>query len=159
MTEVVYRRYKRLLDENHPLPQLIIIDGGKGQLGAAMESLHVLGITHMVKVIGIAKKLEEIFVPGDSVPIYLNKKSESLKLIQHARNEAHRFAISFHRNQRSKNFLKNRLENITGIGPKTAQKLLKEYGSVERIKIVNLEELTAFIGQKLAETVLKELNQ
>ncbi|HRG42364.1 MAG TPA: excinuclease ABC subunit UvrC, partial [Saprospiraceae bacterium] len=129
MQEVVFRRYKRLLAESKPLPQLIIIDGGKGQLSSAVSSLEQLGILDKVTVIGIAKKLEEIFFPGDSIPLYINKKSESLKLIQHARNEAHRFAISFHRDQRSKNFLGTQLTNIPGIGKVTAEKLLKKFGS------------------------------
>ncbi|MBK8819843.1 MAG: excinuclease ABC subunit C [Saprospiraceae bacterium] len=132
MEEVVYRRYKRLIDEEEEIPQLIIIDGGKGQLSSAVKSLEKLDILDKVTVIGIAKKLEEIFFPFDSIPLYINKKSESLKLIQHARNEAHRFALGFHRDQRSKNFLGTQLTNIKGIGPKTADKLLKHFGSVEK---------------------------
>jgi excinuclease ABC subunit C len=155
MEEVVYRRYRRMLDENTPLPQLIIIDGGKGQLGAAVNSLEKLGILDKVTVIGIAKRLEEIFFPGDSVPLYINKKSESLKLIQQARNEAHRFAISFHRDQRSKNFLQTQLTGIPGIGNVTAQKLLKAFGSVQRLREADLEEISKVAGEKIAKR-LKE---
>src|SRR5690606_12972084 len=150
MEEVVYRRYKRLLDEGESLPQLIIIDGGKGQLSSAVKSLESLGILQQVTVIGIAKKLEEIFFPYDSIPLYINKKSESLKLIQHARNEAHRFALGFHRDLRSKNFLGSQLTNIKGIGSKTADKLLKHFGSVEKIKECSVEEISQLIGQKNA---------
>lgn len=146
MEEVVYRRYKRQIDEGNPLPQLIIIDGGKGQLSSAVVSLEKLNILDKVTVIGIAKKLEEIFFPGDSVPLYINKKSESLKLIQQARNEAHRFAISFHRDQRSKNFLGTQLTNIPGIGKVTSEKLLKHFGSITRIKEAKKEEIEALIG-------------
>ncbi|MBK9257363.1 MAG: excinuclease ABC subunit C [Saprospiraceae bacterium] len=150
MEEVVYRRYKRLTEENASLPQLIIIDGGKGQLSSAVKSLEKLDILHKVTVIGIAKKLEEIFFPGDSIPLYINKKSESLKLIQQARNEAHRFAISFHRDQRSKHFLGSQLSNIPGIGPKTAEKLLKHFGSVQRLKESGIEEIEKLAGKSLA---------
>lgn len=155
MEEVVYRRYRRMLDENTPLPQLIIIDGGKGQLGAAVNSLEKLGILDKVTVIGIAKRLEEIFFPGDSVPLYINKKSESLKLIQQARNEAHRFAISFHRDQRSKNFLQTQLTGIPGIGNVTAQKLLKAFGSVQRLREADPGEIGKVAGEKVAKR-LKE---
>lgn len=141
MEEVVYRRYHRLLEEEQSLPQLIIIDGGKGQLSAAMKSLEKLGITDKVTVIGIAKRLEEIFFPNDAVPLYINKKSESLKVIQQARNEAHRFAITFHRNQRSKNFTRTELLDIPGIGEKTSAKLLQEFGSVKKVREASPEEL------------------
>lgn len=151
MTEVVYRRYRRLLDEGQPLPQLIIIDGGKGQLSAAMESIHALGIEGQVTVIGIAKKLEEIYFPGDSVPLYINKKSESLKLIQQARNEAHRFAITFHRQKRSQNFTTTELTQIAGIGEKTAEKLLQTFGSVKKIKAASLADLSAAAGMGVAQ--------
>ncbi|HHS95441.1 MAG TPA: excinuclease ABC subunit C, partial [Phaeodactylibacter sp.] len=157
MREIVYRRYKRLLDENTPLPQLIIIDGGKGQLSAAKESLEQLGIADRLTVIGIAKKLEEIFFPDDPIPLYINKKSESLKLIQQARNEAHRFAITFHRNQRSKNFTTTELTKIAGIGEKTAVKLLQHFGSVKKVGAASLEELEKVVGSKIAEKVQKGL--
>ncbi len=155
MTEVVYRRYKRMLDEGTSLPQLIIIDGGKGQLSAAVESLKKLNILDQITVIGIAKKLEEIFFPGDSIPLYINKKSESLKLIQQARNEAHRFAITFHRNKRSKDFTKTELTNIPGIGTKTADKLLAHFGSVKKVKAASDEELETLIGKAAFEKVKK----
>jgi excinuclease ABC subunit C len=154
MEEVVYRRYKRLLDEGKSLPQLIIIDGGKGQLSSAVGSLEKLGILDKVTVIGIAKKLEEIFFPGDSLPLYINKKSESLKLIQQARNEAHRFAITFHRDQRSKNFLGTQLTNIPGIGKMTAEKLLKKFGSVQRMKEVDPQEIEALVGKANTKKII-----
>ncbi len=150
MEEVVYRRYKRLISEGQNLPQLIIIDGGKGQLSAAMKSLEALGISKKVTAVGVAKKLEEIFFPGDSVPLYINKKSESLKLIQQARNEAHRFAITFHRNQRSKDFTKTELTDISGIGEKTAEKLLKQFGSVKAVREAQLPDLESAIGKSAA---------
>lgn len=155
MEEVVYRRYKRLLSEGQTLPQLVIIDGGKGQLGAAVKSLEALGLLGQMTVVGIAKRLEEIFFPGDSVPLYINKKSESLKLIQQARNEAHRFAITFHRNQRSKDFTKTELEDIPGIGTKTAERLLKHFGSVKKMREASAEEVEAAIGKGAAAKVAK----
>ncbi|MEY3420522.1 MAG: hypothetical protein RIR48_807, partial [Bacteroidota bacterium] len=153
MEEVVYRRYKRQLEEGNPLPQLIIIDGGKGQLSSAVVSLEKLNILDRVTVIGIAKKLEEIFFPGDSLPLYINKKSESLKLIQQARNEAHRFAISFHRDQRSKHFLGTQLTNIPGIGKVTSEKMLKHFGSITRIKESDPNEIEKLIGKVNAKKV------
>ncbi len=159
MEEVVYRRYKRMLEENNTLPQLIIIDGGKGQLSSAVKSLDALGILDKVTVIGIAKKLEEIFFPGDSLPLYINKKSESLKLIQQARNEAHRFAISFHRDLRSKNFLGTQLTNIPGIGKVTAEKLLKNFGSITRLKETPTEEIENIIGKANTKKVLDYLEE
>ncbi|MEZ5048991.1 MAG: excinuclease ABC subunit UvrC [Saprospiraceae bacterium] len=159
MEEVVYRRYKRLIEENESLPQLIIIDGGKGQLSSAMKSIDELGIRDEVTVIGIAKKLEEIFFPEDSIPLYINKKSESLKLIQHARNEAHRFAITFHRDQRSKNFIDSELLLIPGVGDKTAEKLLKHFGSTTKIKEASLGDLSKFVPFKKAKLILETLNK
>jgi excinuclease ABC subunit C len=153
MKEVVQRRYRRLLDENQPLPQLVIIDGGKGQLGAAMESITELGLAGKMTVVGIAKRLEEIFFPGDPLPLYINKKSESLVLIQQARNEAHRFAITFHRDQRSKNFIDTELVHIEGIGEKTAQKLLSHFGSVKSIREATITMLAEQIGQAKAKVV------
>ena len=155
MEEVVFRRYKRLLDEEQSLPQLIIIDGGKGQLSSAVKSLTELGILEKVTVIGIAKKLEEIYFPGDPIPLYINKKSESLKLIQQLRNEAHRFAINFHRDRRSKAFLGTELTEIPGIGDKTAEKLLSEFGSVKKIKQTPLESIEALIGKSNAQKIVK----
>ncbi|MDQ3015547.1 MAG: excinuclease ABC subunit UvrC [Bacteroidota bacterium] len=155
MREIVERRYKRMLEENQPLPDLIIIDGGKGQLSAAMESISLLGLREQVTVIGIAKKLEEIYFPGDSIPLYIDKKSESLKLIQQARNEAHRFAITFHRNTRSKNFTTTELTGVKGIGEKTAEKLLKHFGSVKKMKQASEVELIKVIGQAAAKRILE----
>ena len=153
MEEVVYRRYKRLLKEGRSLPQLIIIDGGKGQLSAALKSLKILGIEKKVTMIGIAKRLEEIFFPEDPIPLYINKKSESLKVIQHARNEAHRFAITFHRDQRSRNFLGTALTNIPGVGQKSAEKLLQYYGSVKKVQAATLEDLSTVVGKALAKKI------
>lgn len=149
MTEVVGRRYKRLLMEEQPLPQLVIIDGGKGQLSSAMKAVDALGLRDHMVVIGIAKKLEEIYFPGDSIPLYINKKSESLKLIQQLRNEAHRFAITFHRDKRSQSFTKSSLTDLPGVGKVTAQKLLKHYRSVKRLKESGEEELQQVVGAKL----------
>jgi excinuclease ABC subunit C len=159
MQEVVYRRYKRLLDEEQALPDLIIIDGGKGQLSSAVTSLEELGILDKVTVVGIAKKLEEIFYPTDPIPLYINKKSESLKLIQYCRNEAHRFALSFHRDLRSKNFLTSSLTTIDGIGAKTADKLIKEFGSLARIKILPLEDIAAVVGNASAHKIKEFFEQ
>jgi excinuclease ABC subunit C len=153
MVEIVGRRYKRMLDEETPLPQLVIIDGGKGQLSAAMQSIVELGIEDRVTVIGIAKRLEEIYFPGDSVPLYINKKSESLKLIQQARNEAHRFAITFHRQKRSKDFTKTELTNIPGIGDKLSANLLTHFGSVKKVKKAGYAEIAKVIGAKKAKSV------
>ena len=146
MEEIVYRRYRRMIEENQKLPQLIIIDGGKGQLSSAMKSIDNLGLREKVTVIGIAKKLEEIYFPGDSVPIYLDKNSISLKIIQHLRNEAHRFGINFHRDKRSSEMIKSDLDQIKGIGPRTKEILLKHFESVEKIKDASMEELENLVG-------------
>ncbi len=153
MEEVVFRRYRRLLDEEQPLPQLVLIDGGKGQLSAAMKSIRDLGLENRITVVGIAKRLEEIFFPDDPLPLYINKKSESLKLIQQARNEAHRFAITFHRDQRSKNFAKSALTDIPNIGEKTAQKLLAHFGSVKKLEAATLTEIAKVVGLAKAKVV------
>jgi excinuclease ABC subunit C len=153
MREVVHRRYKRLLEESEPLPQLIVIDGGKGQLSAAVESLEILGLRGQITVIGIAKRLEEIYFPGDSVPLHIDKRSESLKLIQQLRNEAHRFGITHHRNRRSKAAIKSTLTEIEGIGETTAQKLLKHFGSVKNVKEANEEQLAKLIGKAKSRTI------
>ncbi|MEM9687008.1 MAG: excinuclease ABC subunit UvrC [Bacteroidota bacterium] len=153
MEEVVLRRYKRLLDEAAPLPQLIVIDGGKGQLSAALKSLEVLGLKGKIAIIGIAKRLEEIYYPGDSIPLYLDKKSETLKIIQHLRNEAHRFGITFHRDKRSTAALNSELHHITGIGEKTITTLLKTFKSVKRIKEANMESLVKAVGVSKAEKI------
>lgn len=150
MQEVVSRRYTRLKNEKADLPQLVIIDGGKGQLSAAHKIVDDLGLSGKITLIGIAKRLEEIYFPGDSIPLYINKKSESLKLIQQLRNEAHRFAITFHRNQRSKNALGTELTSIPGVGVKTAEKLLTHFKSVKKIKQKSMGELESVIGKKSA---------
>jgi len=153
MEEVVYRRYKRLLDENESLPQLIIIDGGKGQLSSALKSIDALGLRGKIAIIGIAKRLEELFYPGDSVPLYLDKKSETLKIIQHLRNEAHRFGITFHRDKRSKSALQTSIETIPGIGEKTMQTLIKHFKSVKRIKETPESEISKVIGNAKAKKI------
>jgi len=145
MEEIVYRRYARLLKEDSPLPNLIIVDGGKGQLSSALKSLKKLDLIGKIAIVGIAKRLEEIYYPGDSYPLYINKKSESLRLIQFLRNEAHRFAITFHRDQRSKNLYDSEIEKIKGIGKKTSELLLKEFGSIKRIKEASEKELLTFV--------------
>ncbi len=150
MEEVVHRRYKRLLEEDKDLPQLVVIDGGKGQLSSAVKSLNVLGLRGKIAIIGIAKRLEEIYYPGDSIPLYLDKKSESLKIIQQLRNEAHRFGITHHRNKRSKAALQTDLTNIQGIGEKTVESLLREFRSLKRIKNATFEDLEQLIGRDKA---------
>ena len=159
MEEIVYRRYSRMLDEKQELPQLIIIDGGKGQLSSAVKSINKLGLGNKVAVIGIAKKLEEIYFPGDSVPIYLDKNSVSLKIIQQLRNEAHRFGINFHRNKRSAEMTKSDLDLIKGIGEKTKEILLKEIGSVEKIRNTSLENLQDLVGKHKASVLTKFFNK
>jgi excinuclease ABC subunit C len=159
MEEVIFRRYKRIMDENAALPQLIVIDGGKGQLSSAVKSLEKLGLYGKVAIIGIAKKLEEIYFPGDSIPIYLDKQSETLKLIQQIRNEAHRFGIEFHRSKRSKSMTKSELDNIPGIGPKTIELLYQKYTSLSVIKDILIEELTESIGERKARIINEFLNR
>lgn len=153
MEEVVYRRYKRLLDENQPLPQLIIIDGGKGQLSSALKSIDDLGLRGKIAIIGIAKRLEELFYPGDSVPLYLDKKSETLKIIQQLRNEAHRFGITHHRDKRSKSALNSTIELIPGIGEKTMLTLLKHFKSVKRLKLATEKEISEVVGVSKAKKI------
>ncbi len=153
MEEVVYRRYKRMLDENMSLPQLIVIDGGKGQLSSSLAALEKLNLRGKVAIVGIAKRLEEIFFPGDSLPIYIDKRSESLKIIQHMRNEAHRFGITHHRNKRSKAALTSELTEIKGIGPKTHEDLMIRFKTVKAIKDASLEELTKEIGLAKAQII------
>lgn len=155
MEEIIFRRYRRLLDEGEPLPQLIVVDGGKVQLSFAVRSLEKLGLIGKVKIVGIAKRLEEIFLPGDDIPLYLDKNSESLKIIQHARDEAHRFGITFHRKKRSDNFLKSELDDIKGIGPKTKEILLKEFKTINGIKEASKEKLTETLGATKAEIIWK----
>lgn len=161
MKEIVSRRYKRLMEENKPLPKLVVIDGGKGQLSSAVEALHELGIYGSMPIIGIAKRLEEIYFPGDSYPIHIDKKSESLRLLQRVRDEAHRFAINFHRKVRSKNAFGTQLTAIPGIGENTANKLLSHFKSVKKISEASLEELTAVVGASRAQSLMewKEKNK
>ena len=158
MEEVVFRRYKRLLNENESLPQLIVIDGGKGQLSSAITSLENLGLRGKIAIVGIAKRLEEIYFPDDPIPLYLDKKSESLKIIQQLRNEAHRFGITFHRNKRSKAAINSELENIEGIGEKTAQELLIKFKSVKRIKEASIENLAKLVGMVKARKIYESFH-
>ncbi len=153
MEEVVYRRYKRLLDEKQPLPNLIIIDGGKGQLSSALKIMDELDLRGKIAIIGIAKRLEELFYPGDSVPLYLDKKSETLKIIQQLRNEAHRFGITFHRDKRSKAALNSSLESIPGIGEKTMLTLLQHFKSVKRLKTSTESEISDVVGVSKAKKI------
>lgn len=153
MKEVIYRRYSRLLDEDGELPQLIVIDGGKGQLNAALEVLEQLGLRGKITVIGIAKRLEEIYYPEDPIPLYIDKKSETLKIIQHLRNEAHRFSITHYRKRHQKELIRSELETIKGVGKKTAEALLKKFKSVKQIKDATLEELGEEIGDHKAKIV------
>ena len=158
MEEVVFRRYKRLLEEDEPLPQLIVIDGGKGQLSSAVKSLDVLGLRGKISILGIAKRLEEIYFPNDSIPLYLDKKSETLKILQRARDEAHRFGITFHRNKRSKGALKSGLDTIPGVGPKTKETLLRKFKSFKRIKETSKEDLMHVLGENKGTQLYKQLH-
>jgi excinuclease ABC subunit C len=154
MEEVVFRRYKRLLEEGQDLPQLIVIDGGKGQLSASLKSLDVLGLRNKIAIIGIAKRLEEIYYPDDSVPMYLDKTSESLKIIQQLRNEAHRFSITHHRNKRSNNSLTNEFEQIPGIGKQTIVSLLKHFKSTKRVSKASFEAVEKIVGKSKATKII-----
>jgi excinuclease ABC subunit C len=156
MEEAVFRRYRRMLDEGQTLPQLIIIDGGKGQLSAALKALEQLELRGKVAIVGIAKRLEEIFFPGDSLPIYIDKRSESLKVVQFMRNEAHRFGITHHRNRRSKGALTSEITEIAGIGKKTQETLMKHFKTVSAIKKASLEELTKVVGAAKAKIILEQ---
>ncbi len=158
MKEVVFRRYSRVIEEQLPLPNLIVIDGGKGQLSAAMDSLIKLNLHNQITVIGIAKKLEEIFFPDDAIPLYLDKRSPTLKIIQHIRDEAHRFGITHHRNKRSKETFKSELNLINGISEKTIIKLLSNFQSIDRIKAASLNNLTDLIGKAKAKIVFEYYN-
>jgi len=153
MEEVIYRRYSRLLDEGEPLPQLILIDGGKGQLSSAVKSLKLLGLYGKISIIGIAKRLEEIFFPEDPVPLYLDKKSETLKVLQRVRDESHRFGVKHHRTRRKNSTIKSELEEIPGVGEKTIQQLLSKLKSVKRIKEASLETLEEILGKSKAKAV------
>lgn len=154
MEEVVFRRYNRLQNEGEPLPQLIVIDGGKGQLGAALKALETLGLRGKIAILGIAKRLEELYFPGDKYPLYLDKRSETLKVIQRLRDEAHRFGITHHRNRRSKNTFKSELEQIPGVGPATIKDLLSKFKSVAKIKAASEEELAGVVGQSKAKGII-----
>ncbi|ARN78401.1 excinuclease ABC subunit C [Nonlabens spongiae] len=158
MEEVVYRRYRRLLEEDQPLPQLVIVDGGKGQLSSGVKALDRLGLRGKVPIIGIAKRLEELFYPNDPVPLYLDKRSESLKVIQQMRNEAHRFGITHHRNKRSKQSIETELDNIPGIGEKTTIQLLQHFRSVKRIKKAPFKELEEVVGTSRAQKIIDHYN-
>ena len=158
MEEVVFRRYKRLLSEGQKLPQLIVIDGGKGQLSSALKSLDILGLRGKIAIIGIAKRLEEIYYPGDSIPMYLDKKSETLKIIQFLRNEAHRFGITLHRNKRSKSAIQSELEQIPNIGKQTITSLLLKFKSAKRVKTATFEELKELLGDSRAKKIHQYFN-
>lgn len=158
MEEIVYRRYKRMIEENKTVPSLVIIDGGKGQLSAAMKSIEKLGLRGKITLIGIAKKLEEIYFPGDSIPVYIDKNSYSLKLIQQVRNEAHRFGINFHRDKRSNEMVMSLLDNIKGVGPRTKEILLKEFNSIEEIRDAGETTLKNLIGAAKASVVVRFLS-
>ena len=157
MEQVVYRRLKRLLDEKETLPNLIIVDGGKGQLSSGVKSLKKLNLENKVAIIGIAKKLEEIFKPDDKLPLYIDKKSETLKLIQQLRNESHRFAINFHRDLRSKDTLKSGMDSLKGVGPVLKDKLLSKYKSFKRLKDADEKELIIFLGKSRGRSVFNQL--
>jgi excinuclease ABC subunit C len=159
MEEIILRRYKRLLEENKPLPQLIIVDGGKGQLGAALKRLAMLGLTGKMTVIGIAKKLEEIYYPNDSLPMYLDKKSETLRIIQQMRDEAHRFGITHHRRRREKATMSPQLMGIDGVGTTINQKLLWKFKSVKNIKLATLEQIQEVIGKSKGKLVFDHFRQ
>ncbi|MBO5957620.1 MAG: excinuclease ABC subunit C [Bacteroidales bacterium] len=159
MEEIIYRRYKRLLDEEQRLPDLIVVDGGKGQLSSAVKILQQLGLFGKISIIGIAEKLEEIYFPGDSIPLYIDKRSETLKVIQHIRDEAHRFGITHHRKKFEKGFLHSELNDIKGIGKQTAEKLMLELKSVKNIKEANLETLENIIGKAKAKIVWEYFNK
>ncbi|WP_153399981.1 MULTISPECIES: excinuclease ABC subunit UvrC [Chryseobacterium] len=158
MEEVIYRRYKRMLDEGESLPQLILIDGGKGQLSSAVKSLRLLGLYGKITIVGIAKRLEEIFFPEDSIPLYLDKKSETLKILQRVRDEAHRFGVKHHRTRRKNSTIKSELEEIPGVGEKTIELLLSKLKSVKRIKESNLETLEEILGKSKAKMIWEFFN-
>lgn len=158
MEEVVFRRYKRLLSENLPLPQLIVIDGGKGQLSSALKSLDLLDLRGKIAIIGIAKRLEEIYYPGDPIPMYLDKRSETLKIVQFLRNEAHRFGITLHRNKRSKSAIQSELEQIPNIGKQTITSLLRKFKSAKRVKTATFKELQEIIGDARAKKIYQYFN-
>ena len=158
MKEAVYRRYKRLLAEGESLPQLLVIDGGKGQISNAVEALEELGLKNTIKVVGIAKRLEELYFPGDSAPMYLDKRSQTLKVIQNMRNEAHRFSLKLHRKRRSKAFISSELDSIIGVGEVTRAKLMDAFGSVAGVREASLDDLKKVINLKAAKSVYNYFN-
>ncbi len=158
MEEIIFRRYKRLIDEKQALPQLIVIDGGKGQLNAAVKSLEKLNLRGKMAIIGVAKKLEELYFPGDKVPLYIDKNAETLKIIQQLRNEAHRFGITFHRDVRSRSMTQSELDTIKGIGEQTKQRLLLHFNSVDRIRNAGFESLKGVIGTGKANILVNYFN-
>ena len=158
MEEVIYRRYKRLLDEDEPLPQLILIDGGKGQLSSAVKSLKLLGLYGKITIIGIAKRLEELYFPEDPIPLYLDKKSETLKILQRVRDEAHRFGVRHHRTRRKNSTIQSELEEIPGVGPKSIEMLLKKLKSVKRVRESSVETLEEILGKSKAQLVWAYFN-
>jgi len=155
MYEAVFRRYRRLLNEGEGLPQLIVIDGGKGQLGAAVRALDDLDLRGKIAILGIAKRLEELYFPGDKYPLYLDKRSETLKLVQRLRDEAHRFSITHHRNRRSKGTFKTELEEIKGVGGETIKTLLRKFKSAKKVKEASLADLEAVVGKNRAKLVFE----
>ena len=159
MKEVLTRRYTRLMQEGEELPQLVVVDGGKGQLSAAVEALEAIGLRGTIALAGIAKRLEEIYFPGDSVPLYIDKNSETLKVVQHMRDEAHRFGITFHRDKRSKLQIVSELDSIKGVGPKTAEALLRHFKSVKRIRQASLDEIAAVVGAAKARVITEGFAQ
>lgn len=159
MKEIVFRRYRRLLEESQPLPDLIVVDGGKGQLSAAVEALKQLELLHMVPIIGIAKKLEELYFVNDPIPLHLDKRSTSLRLLQHLRNEAHRFAITFHRNLRSKGGTGTKLTKVEGIGEKTAQKILTHFRSIKKLKAAPEEEIIKILGPDKGGKIIESIKK
>jgi excinuclease ABC subunit C len=159
MREVIIRRYSRLMQEGQELPQLLIVDGGKGQVTSALEALESIGLQGQMTVVGIAKRLNEVYFPGDSIPLYIDKNSETLHVIQRLRDEAHRFAITFHRKQRSKGQVRSALDNVPGIGPKTRTTLLKQFKSVKRIREASEQELAAVIGPAKAQAIINALTE
>lgn len=158
MKEVLTRRYSRLMAENEPLPQLVVVDGGKGQLSAAVEALDDMGLRGVIAVVGIAKRLEEIYFPGDSIPLYIDKNSETLRVVQHLRDEAHRFGITHHRNRRSKSQAVSQLDSIKGVGEKTRTALLSHFKSVKRIREADLDSIAELIGPAKASIVYSALH-
>ena len=159
MREIIYRCYHRLVEEEQPLPQLIVVDGGKGQLSAAVSSLDKLGLRGKIAIVGIAKRLEEIYFPGDTAPLYIDKNSESLRLIQHLRDEAHRFGITHHRNKRSKGQVVSALDAIKGVGAQTRDALLRHFKSLKRIREASLEEIATVVGKSKAQKVKDALSK